>query len=150
MRNQPAITSLLLAGMIFAISASAAEPVYKWVDSTGHSHYSQSPPEGQKYQTITPVGTVTNGPGSTSANGSSAGGGKPAATPALSTDAAQIQATRQRLCDAARNNQQVLSNKDKPVVSMDLYGKGKAEQLNAAEKTEQLDKARQQVQTYCN
>jgi hypothetical protein len=146
MRNQPAITGLLLAGMILATTPAAADPVYKWVDSTGHSHYSQTPPEGQKYQTITPVGTVSDNPASTSAAAPTPVTGAKT-TSAPTNDPTQIQAARQRLCDASRNNLQVLSNK--PVVSMDLYGKGKPEQLSAAEKTEQLDKARQQVEVYC-
>ena len=94
MRNQAAITGLLLAGAILATTPSAADPVYKWVDSTGHSHYSQTPPEGQKYQTITPVGTVTDNPASTGAAASTPERGKPAATPELSSNAAQVQGTQ--------------------------------------------------------
>lgn len=142
MRNHLAITGLLLAGMALAAIAWAAEPVYKWIDSAGHSHYSQTPPEGQKYQTITPVGTVsdtTTPPPATDTTTT--------ATPPPASNPTPAQVERQKRCDTARNNVQILTNQ--PVVNMDVYNTGKAQRLTPAQQTEQLNKAQQQVQALC-
>ena len=49
---------LVAAIGLFAVSnASAGDPVYKWKDANGQSHYSQQPPDkGVKFETITQPG----------------------------------------------------------------------------------------------
>lgn len=145
MRTIFSSTSLLLAGLILAAAASAVDPVYKWKDSAGHSHYSQTPPEGQKYQTINPAATGISTNTSTPVTGSMPAGGAAAATPVSEPTPAQV--ARQKLCDTARNNVQVLANQ--PVVEMDVYNSGKAQRLTPAQQAQQLDKAQQQVQALC-
>jgi hypothetical protein len=141
MRTNFSSAGLLLAGLILAAAASAADPVYKWTDRAGHTHYSQTPPQGQKYQTIVPVSPApaTPAPAADAATDSKA-------TPKAS-EPTPAQVARQKLCETARNNVQVLANQ--PLVEMDIGGTGKSQRLTPAQQTEQLDKARQQVGTYC-
>lgn len=144
MRNLYSFAGPLLAGAILAATASAAEPVYKWTDSSGHSHYSQTPPQGQKYQTITPAGPVSDTT-PTAPTTDPAAGATTATPPAKGPTPAQV--ARQKLCDTARSNVQTLANK--PIVNMDLDGSGKPKRLTPAEQAQQLDKATQQVQALC-
>ena len=146
MRSLFSSTSLLLAGVILAAAASAADPVYKWIDSTGHSHYSQTVPQGQKYQTITPAGTVTDTAAATPAPATAATAGATPAKPAANSPT-PAQIARQKLCESAHTNVQVLTNS--PSVNLDIYGNGKPQQLTPAQQTEQLNKAQRQVETYC-
>ena len=49
--NRHVFTALMLAGCILA--ARAAE-IYRWVDPSGVTHFSQDPPSGGAYQRVTP------------------------------------------------------------------------------------------------
>lgn len=142
MRNSLAIVAMLLSGVLLAGVASAVDPVYKWSDSSGRSHYSQTPPEGQKYQTITPSGTTSSPVAPLPATNA----GEPMTAPSANGPT-QAQVERQKYCETARNNVQTLTTK--PMVDMDLNGDGKPERLTAAQQTEQLAKAQQQVQLLC-
>ncbi len=146
MRNQSlaimaksSITILIVAsGLLAAFSASAADPVYHWKDSSGQSHYAQSPPVGMKYDIITPAGTVA---APTIAN---ADEGAPQQT---STAPTQAQNERQKYCETARKNVDVLTTH--PLVEMDIRGDGKSVRLTPEQQTAQLEKAKQQVTLLC-
>ena len=50
MRRLSSIAIALALGLS-AAAASAQDPVYTWVDAQGVRHYSQTPPDGVKYET---------------------------------------------------------------------------------------------------
>ncbi len=137
------IISLIVAtGLLAGASAMAGDPVYKWKDANGQSHYSQQPPEGIKYQTITTSGdTAVSAPAT---NGETAAA--PAAS-ALGQGPTPAQTSRPQLCDMARKNVDVLTNR--PAVSMDINGTGKAQPLTPEQQNAQLVIAKQQVAQVC-
>lgn len=130
----------LAIGLLATFSASAADPVYKWTDGSGHSHYSQSPPEGMKYETITPAGTKTT---TTAATSDSAA----AVVPEEKAGPTTAQTERQKYCDQARKNADLLSTR--PIVDMDINGDGKPERLTPEQQNSQLANAKQQVSMLC-
>jgi len=148
MRNQflatflakPSIISLVVATCLLAGStAMAGDPVYKWKDANGESHYSQQPPEGIKYETITTAGASTTNPASSSSQDAGTAQDASGPTPA-DTD-------RKKYCDTARKNVDLLTSK--PMVSMDIHGDGKPVALTPEQQTAQLAFAKQQVAGFC-
>lgn len=148
MRNQSlaimaksSITSLIVAASLLAgMSATASDPVYKWKDANGQSHYSQQPPQGIKYETMTPAGTAATAPVA------AANAADTAKAPAASGQTpAQIE--RQKYCDTARKSVDVLTTH--PLVDMDINGDGKPVRLTPEQQTAQLEKAKQQVAALC-
>ena len=134
---------LVVIGLLACAGAMAADPVYKWKDAKGQSHYSQSPPEGQKYEVITPAGETTSvspTPGTST---------PPAATkPATPAVAHPNLAMRLKNCDAARGNVATLTNN--PTAPIDAKGTGKPAQVTPAVRAAELDRAKQQVSQYCD
>jgi hypothetical protein len=130
-------------GLIVSASAIAADPVYKWKDSSGQSHYSQSPPQGQKYETIMPTGVT---PTDTSASASAPA---PATSIRLAASAKTpaMQAFRQKNCEAARSNVAVLASH--PTADIDAKGTGKPARVTPAQRSAEVDRANQQVTLYC-
>ncbi len=134
-------TLLLVAvGGLAASVATAAEPIYKWMDSAGHSHYSQTPPQGQKYQVITAFDTP--------APASSAAASAPTDTPRPASDPTKGQVKRQLECDTARSNVETLANSAS--VKLDINGDGKPDVLSGEQQSAQLENARKQVSLYCD
>ncbi len=157
MRNSLSIArhasaGVIVLGMVLAGAAFATEAVYKWTDSTGHSHYSQTVPEGQKYQTITPAGAVSTpaamatGGSETPATASSTGStGNAMTKPANGKTPADV--AREKYCSTARANVQTLT--ERPLVDMDITGDGKPERLTPTQQTQQLNNAKKQVAALC-
>lgn len=142
----PAVAAIAL---LAASSASATDPVYRWKDANGQSHYSQQPPEkGVKYETIASSGAPASAAAATPAHGESAPAPKnPAASPANANGATPAQNERQRLCETARKNVDVLTNR--PLVEMDINNTGTPVRLTPEQQTQQLDIARKQQTSYC-
>jgi hypothetical protein len=137
-------------GLLAVSNASAADPVYRWKDANGQSHYSQQPPErGVKYETIAASGA----PGSVPVTSAAASGGQDTAPAQKNTTAPAANGTtpgqiqRKEACDTARKNADTLATR--PLVSMDLKGTGTAQRLTPDEQTAQLNVAKQQVELYC-
>ena len=143
MRNLFLSASLLLAGLILAATASAANPVYKWKDSSGHSHYSQSAPEGQKYQVIMPTGVSIDSTATAPPPAAVAKATDDATTPGLTP----AQVMRKKNCDTARANISTLNAHAS--VTSDINGDGKAVTLNVAQHNAALVEAGKQVDLYC-
>ena len=137
-------------GLLAMTTASAADPVYHWKDSNGQSHYSQQPPEkGIKFETITSTGAPAT-PAAPAASGKSetaAASSKSGPTPPAANGPTQAQSERQKLCDTARKNVDVLANR--PLVEMDVNGSGTPQRLTPEQQTQQLDIARKQQAAYC-
>ena len=140
------LSSLILLssaiGLLMSLDASAADPVYKWKDSSGQSHYSQAPPEGQKYETINPHdSSKTSSPAS---NGS-----PPASTgPAEAATSPSSQALRQRNCATARKNLETLTNSAN--TSLDTSGSGRPARITPEVRAAEIERANQMVTQYCN
>ena len=119
-----------LALLLAAPSAFAQESVYTWVDAQGVRHYSQTPPDGVRYETRgirdRPVGT-------------SASTGAPA-TPAPP-------AADQIACDRARLSLAQLDSNTP--LEMDKDGDGKPEALTAEDRAAQRRLAEQAIRAYC-
>jgi hypothetical protein len=153
MRNQSiapflaksSILMLLVAiGMLAYAGAMAADPVYKWKDASGQSHYSQTPPQGQKYETITPTGESTTSPSTPGTYSSQTTG----AAPAAPTKTGPNLAMRLKNCETARSNVAALTNN--PTAPIDTKGTGQPAQVTPAVRTAELDRAKQQVSQYCD
>ncbi len=140
--SNPSLPSLLLLssaiGLLATAGALAADPVYKWKDSSGQSHYSQSPPEGQKYETITPAG------GSSTESAAWASSSTPIPT---STRSSARTALEQKNCDTARSNAALLAGH--PSANLDTKGTGKPAPVSSAERTAAIAHANQQVIQFC-
>jgi len=153
MRNQSiaaaffAMSSILLlvvTGLLACANAMAAEPVYKWKDAKGQSHYSQSPPQGQKYETITPAGDSTPSP---SPPGTYTSQSAPAA-PEKPTPPHPNLAMRLKNCETARSNVAALTNN--PTAPIDTKGTGQPAPVTPEVRAAELDRAKQQVSQYCD
>ena len=153
MRNQPLTASfatisllaplILVIGLVSLSSASAGDPVYMWKDSSGQSHYSQTPPEGQKFKILKTSGRESANAyadeTSTDANGQKSHQENPNPT--------KGQTERKKYCDAARVSVNQLENS--AAVKMDINGDGKAVNLTAEQQSQQLENARKQVSVLC-
>lgn len=135
---------LLAASLLAGPAASAADPIYKWKDSSGHSHYSQTAPVGQKYETITPAG-VTSTSSTASANSAPA----PASTAhaAMSANVSAGRAFRQKNCETARSNVAVLNSH--PTANIDAKGTGRPVRVTPQQRAAELELSNQMVAKYC-
>jgi hypothetical protein len=138
------ILLLVVTGLLACASAMAADPVYKWKDAKGQSHYSQSPPQGQKYETITPAGNTIAEPSAPGTYTSQSATNSPA-TP---TKPSPNLAMRLKNCDTARSNVAALTNN--PTAPIDAKGTGKPVQVTAEQRAAELDRAKQQVSQFCD
>jgi hypothetical protein len=141
MAKSSIVLSIVAIGLLAGTSAMAGDPVYKWKDANGQSHYSQQPPEGVKYETIATSGLSTNN--ATATDTSAAGAAQPAAA-----GQSAAQTARQKDCDIATKNAEMFANK--PVVSMDIHGDGKSVTLTPEQQSAQLNLAKQQIAQFCN
>ncbi|MBN6150337.1 DUF4124 domain-containing protein [Xanthomonas sp. AmX2] len=111
---------------LFASSAASAATIYQWKDAQGVTHYSESPPAGQKYE----------------ARRIDARGGT-----AIQAEAAGAPAENAN-CTTARKNLDLL-NKPAPVMS-DNDGDGKPDgELSAAQRESQKTLAEAAIKAYC-
>jgi hypothetical protein len=163
------MSRLILAALIAVLcaGASAAEQFYKWKDENGAWNYSSEPPKDKSSTTIniatgatgpTDTGAAANAPGE--APKPSAPGGVPPSSNAAPGDArtnrpvseysearARAQEAQNANCERARQNVATLENN--PKVKMNRDGAGERP-LNDNEQMEELQKARRQVDVFCN
>jgi len=138
------ILVLVAIGLLASAGSMAADPVYKWKDATGQSHYSQTPPQGQKYETITPAGDSTPSPSTPGTYTSQTTGAAPTAPAAPHPNLAM----RLKNCETARSNVAALTNN--PTASIDTKGTGQPAPVTPAVRAAELDRAKQQVSQYCD
>ena len=119
------ITAIALLGAPLALHAQ--DPVYTWVDGNGVRHYSQTPPEGVRYETR---GVRDQRVGSEAPKGEA-----PAANP------------DQAACDRSRLALEQLQSG--AALQMDKDGDGTPEPLTDADRAEQTRRAEQAVRAYC-
>ena len=146
--NLPLSSQIVLScaiALLVSTAAAAAEPVYKWKDSNGQSHYSQTPPPGQKYETITPAGVTANASSATAASASpSASTSTKLAAPATVSPGLTL---HQKNCTTALNNVAVL--KSNPTADLDTKGTGRPVRVTPEQRATELDRANKLVTQYC-
>ncbi len=143
--------SLLLMIVLLGAPLAVCAQVYKWTDAHGTVHYSDSrPPHGVKYTRIK-LAADTSQPAPTSVPATpdrATPETDATATPSANTNArvANTPANRQKLCANLSSNMTLLKG-DKPVVMRGANGKNQL--LSKQRKAQELAKAQQQYQTYC-
>lgn len=141
--------SLILT--VFALAgASPAEgqQLYRWVDADGVTHYSDSAPEGVKFETRMVQRTGNLATSTTETN--------PEPRPNPETEAILNAAAalrppdpeRENKCRQARQNLALLNGGDDLV--MDLDGDGEAEPLDAAARADQITQTNGQIRAFCD
>lgn len=141
-------TPLIVSIGLFAMfSASAADPVFKWKDAQGHSHYSQSPPQGIKYETIAASGAPVDGSITSTESAQSANSAAQPEHGAANAESTPAQKQRTKLCETARANAVTL--KSNATVIGDVNGDGKAVTLNVQQHDAALSDANKEVALYC-
>lgn len=142
--NSSILMLVVAIGLLASAGVMAADAVYKWKDASGQSHYSQTPPQGQKYETITPAGNSTPSPSPAGTYSSQTTGAMPAAPAASHPNLAM----RLKNCTTARSNVAALTNN--PTAPIDTTGAGKPAPVTPAVRSAELERAKQQVSQYCD
>ncbi len=141
--------SILSIGLIFSFQLPAAE-LHKWVDAEGNVNYTQSPPPpGTQGTTIKPPPPVADGASRQQLEHRLDSLDKLTEQRQKQTEQRQKSATEQaeqkRLCEQARSR---LASYERPRVSV-TGSDGNTRILGEEERTQGLEKARQQVQELC-
>ena len=114
-----------LLGLLLLATAASATDLYKWKDAQGVTHYSESPPAGQKYE---------------SRRVDDRGGVSAAEEAAPAAESPN--------CTAARGNLKMLAGKGPVMKASD--GDGKADvQLDDTERANQRELAEAAIKAYC-
>ena len=119
-----------IAVMLASPATMAQDPVYTWVDAQGVRHYSQTPPDGVRYETR---GVRDRTVGTTATT-------EPAAT---TTPTPQDQ----QACERARLSLAQLDSN--APLEMDKDGDGKPEPLTAEDRAAQRRLSEQALRAYC-
>ncbi|MEI7036077.1 DUF4124 domain-containing protein [Fulvimonas yonginensis] len=132
-----ALLSLLLASPVVA-------QVYKWTDTHGTVHYSESPPpQGTPYKRITMAGTEQPGGTAADAQPSPAPQAKPAAGEGTMPNTPENLA---KFCSAQKANLDLLKGKEGVVLEQD----GKSVPLDETQRNQQIALAEQQYRQFCS
>ena len=135
-------TLIVLAACLAHPASSNAAEIYKWVDAKGVAHYTQTPPEGQKYERMN-VGT-----GTTRAADPAPVAEPPKPEPGSTEEAiAKYTAARAQNCKIARDNLALFESS--PDVQKDVDGDGKPEVLNAEQREAEIQRNRDLVGRSC-
>ena len=135
-----------LALLASLCAASAMGAVYKWVDASGVTHYSETPPPNIETREL-PIQAAPPEPGEAAAP--SEAPAQPVAQQGASTreaDAKRASDTRQTYCAIAQRSIEVLKSSN-PVV--ELNGEGQEMILNAEQRAAALADANRRADKYC-
>lgn len=146
-----ALSACLLSFAFVSISyspdAQAQSSVYKWVDKKGVTHYSDKPNSlngatemkfGKKEVTLTSEDlTQTSSPSTED----------PTKDWEVDSNGNKVAPNRQAACDVAKRNVEVLS--DPAQIPMRHDAEGRPTILQGKEKEEQLNKAKSEVEKFC-
>ncbi|AOU98597.1 hypothetical protein BI364_12075 [Acidihalobacter yilgarnensis] len=134
----------LAAALLFVTPFIAHAAIYKWVDGQGVTHYSQTPPSGQRYTQIdTPEGNGMQmpGPNPPTATGSPA----PKVPHAAPTKPTKIPHLKQNCALANQNIKTLEMPRRVRVVKPD----GSVEWLDDAQRAQRLEQAKSFVKRFC-
>ncbi|MDQ5909079.1 MAG: hypothetical protein QG599_1173 [Pseudomonadota bacterium] len=146
---------ILLAGSCGLMTAAQAQQlIYKWTDEQGQPKYSELPPPGGiPYETVRKSGGVAPGAETKDLAKEQEELARKLAEEEAKTQEEQEQAqkevqdARARNCEIARKNVEVLQG-DRPVVRPDA--KGNKVTLDAQQREAELQKARKDLDYFCN
>lgn len=150
---RPGLTALI--GAVLAVPV-AADDFYKWKDENGVTHYTLQRPRDRESSTVRVVGrrpvsgaseTVTTEV-TTTVETTQAEPTSPAPPTKLAPKAEEMLAARKANCDNARTNAETLRSYNR--VTLDKDGDGVPETLTEEEHRAELDRAEQQIETYCD
>jgi hypothetical protein len=139
MRHLPlALVLLLLAPAVFA-------QVYKWTDSHGTVHYSETPPpQGTQYKRIDTAGMEQ--PAAPAPATASSPAAAAAAKPAGNGELPNTPENRAKVCSSLKANLDLLKGKEGVVLEQD----GKSVPLDETERGQQIALAKKQYQQFCS
>ena len=130
----------LLAAALLLLASQVFAQAYKWTDSAGTVHYSETPPPtGTKYQRMTTAGSSEPlaQPAPTPA--------KPAAT-ATAQPVADTPANRAKFCSTLKSNLDMLKGDGPLVIQQD----GEQKTVDEDQRKSQMNMAQSQYQQYCS
>ena len=134
-----------LAIALLLLASAATAQVYKWTDTHGTVHYSETPPtQGTKYQRITPTGGE-QAVAPPTVRESEAAKSMPAAT-AASEPMADTPANRAKLCASLKSNLDVLNGSGAVV----LQQGDKPQVLDDTQRRQQIAAAEDQYKQFCS
>jgi hypothetical protein len=135
---------LPLAFVLLLLAPAAAAQVYKWTDSHGTVHYSETPPpQGTPFKRITLTGTVESAPRPAPSPATEpAPQPQPEAQPAM----ADTPENRAKLCSSLKSNLDALRGKG-PVV---MEQQGKPVALDDQQRKQQTATAEKQYVQFCS
>ncbi|UGB38923.1 DUF4124 domain-containing protein [Frateuria soli] len=137
MRRLPLVLVLLL------LAPAVAAQVYKWTDSRGTVHYSETPPpQGTRYKRINTNGMEQPAAPAPAAK-SDAVATKPA--PAGTGGLPNTPENRAKLCTSLKANLDLLKGKEGVMLEQD----GKSVPLDETQRNQQIALAEQQYQQFC-
>ncbi|PKM04552.1 MAG: hypothetical protein CVV17_03750 [Gammaproteobacteria bacterium HGW-Gammaproteobacteria-7] len=141
---RPTPRTLVVAAIvsISLIGAAQAQQLYRWVDSEGVTHYSDSVPDVEGYETrqVRQAGTLSTrepAPAEPDADVLAAAAGTRPADP-----------QRPEKCRQARTNLELLSSDQE--LNMDLDDDGQVEPLDDTARQAQIAIANQQIAAFCD
>ena len=140
------------AALLLLVAPGAfAETFYKWQDETGTWVYGAHPPahvEAVEIRTVT--GRSSNAKPDNAATATDAKDSETASEEQTTEDSAVAQAPRykkdKKLCEAARNNLEVLSSK---AVVRQRDGEGNIRELSEEDRQDEMDRAKTAIDRYC-
>ncbi|MFP5506829.1 MAG: DUF4124 domain-containing protein [Gammaproteobacteria bacterium] len=142
----------ILVGWL-AVFGLAQAAMYKWVDENGVTQYSQYPPPGRDYQTVTPPPAPAEDPEGAQQRLEQLLQKQDEAYKAKTEAAAQEQKSaetakrREQNCQAARQNlERLTTGGNRRIVGPD----GVAYYPTEEERQERIAKARQQIEEFCD
>lgn len=141
------VTAALCALLSLGADALAAE-VYKWTDDAGVLQYTQAPPEGREFQVVKQ--RRYQAAASSTKTASAAAGASPqvdADAQITTAEAGTVQEAKQRNCEIARKNIEVLSTKT--TILMTDPETGENRRLSEEERQAQLRQAERDAGYFC-
>ncbi len=132
---------LIVLALIFSVSASASDEVYKWTDANGVTHFADAPPQGVtgKVDKIMLRGGVTTSAPATPP--------PEAEKPEIADPTVDTPENRARICREARANLELLQSNYQ--LSMPTGEDGASQPIDEETREKELEKAKEQVAFYC-
>ncbi|QXI27788.1 DUF4124 domain-containing protein [Pseudomonas vanderleydeniana] len=140
-------TSILMASLLFALSPLClANPIYKWVDAQGVTHFDATPPPGQSATEVKPAISSPPSPSKATLPASAPVGDQNAVDAKVKKQVAEQEASRKVFCEKARTNLAQLLND--PRVREEVNGE--LHRLTDEERQTRLVETRKAIEDHCS
>ena len=147
-----------LLALSLAATAAEEQTVYRWIDADGRVHYGQIPPQGQRYEEVSPRGTRKAAAAGQPTAGTGLSGNvdaflKQAETERTAREKAENDAREQRQlarknCDLAREREQFMVERGAHRLATKNED-GTVARMDDADYQQRLSDIRGKVQEYC-